>query len=38
MHYPGAEPGIRRSAWIVVAHGSFDLAEYAQAEHAYARC
>jgi cellulose synthase operon protein C len=34
-HYPGAEPGIRRSAWIVVAHGSFDLAEYAQAEHAY---
>ncbi|MGB7219388.1 MAG: tetratricopeptide repeat protein, partial [Vicinamibacterales bacterium] len=33
--YPGAEAAIRRSAWIVVAHGSFDLAEYPQAEHAY---
>ncbi len=35
--YPGAEAAIRRSAWIVVAHGSFDLAEYPQAEHAYAQ-
>jgi cellulose synthase operon protein C len=35
--YPGAETAIRRSAWIVVAHGSFDLAEYPQAEHAYAQ-
>ncbi len=33
--YPGAEAGIRRSAWIVVAHGSFELAEYPRAEHAY---
>jgi tetratricopeptide (TPR) repeat protein len=33
--YPGAEAGIRRSAWIVAAHGSFELSEYAQAEHAY---
>jgi len=33
--YPGAEASIRRSAWIVVAHGSFELAEYPQAEHAY---
>jgi tetratricopeptide (TPR) repeat protein len=33
--YPGAELAIRRSAWIVVAHGSFELAEYPQAEHAY---
>src|SRR5262249_759078 len=33
--YPGAEASIRRSAWIVVAHGSFELAEYSQAEHAY---
>jgi cellulose synthase operon protein C len=33
--YPGAETPIRRSAWIVVAHGSFELAEYAQAERAY---
>lgn len=35
--YPGAEPPIRRSAWIVVAHGSFELAQYPQAEHAYAQ-
>jgi tetratricopeptide (TPR) repeat protein len=33
--YPGAETPIRRSAWIVVAHGSFELAEYPQAERAY---
>ncbi|HET7891350.1 MAG TPA: tetratricopeptide repeat protein [Candidatus Sulfotelmatobacter sp.] len=33
--YPGAEKPIRRSAWIVVAHGSFELAEYPQAEHGY---
>lgn len=33
--YPSAEMPIRRSAWIVVAHGSFELAEYAQAEHGY---
>jgi len=35
--YPGTEAAILRSAWIVVAHGSFDLAEYPQAEHAYAQ-
>jgi tetratricopeptide (TPR) repeat protein len=35
--YPGAPASIRRSAWIVVAHGSFELAEYPQAEHAYAQ-
>src|SRR5258706_2120798 len=34
--YPGAPASIRRSAWIVVAHGSFELAQYPQAEHAYA--
>jgi len=33
--YPAADTGIRRSAWIVVAHGSFELAEYPPAEHAY---
>jgi len=33
--YPGAAASIRRSAWIVVAHGSFELAEYPRAEHAY---
>jgi tetratricopeptide (TPR) repeat protein len=35
--YAGADAAIRRSAWIVVAHGSFELAEYPQAEHAYAQ-
>ena len=33
--YPGADAGIRRSAWIVVAHGSFELADYPRAENAY---
>src|SRR6476646_2181103 len=33
--YPGAEMPIRRSAWIVVAHGSFELAAYPQAKKAY---
>jgi tetratricopeptide (TPR) repeat protein len=33
--YSGAELPIRRAAWIVIAHGSFELAEYPQAEHAY---
>ena len=33
--YPAVDTGIRRSAWIVVAHGSFELAEYPPAEHAY---
>ena len=33
--YPGADAALRRSAWIVVAHGSFELAEYPQAEKAY---
>jgi tetratricopeptide (TPR) repeat protein len=33
--YPDAATGIRRSAWVVVAHGSFELAEYPQAEQAY---
>src|SRR5262249_13175560 len=35
--YPGAEAPIRRSAWIVVAHGSFELSDYPQAEHGYAQ-
>jgi tetratricopeptide (TPR) repeat protein len=35
--YPGADSAIRRSAWIVVAHGSFELAEYPRAEQAYAQ-
>ena len=35
--YPGADASIRRSAWIVVAHGSFELAKYPQAEQAYTK-
>src|SRR4030095_15917637 len=35
--YPGADTAIRRSAWIVVAHGSFELTEYARAERAYSQ-
>jgi outer membrane protein assembly factor BamD (BamD/ComL family) len=35
--YPDAELPIRRSAWTVVAHASFDLEDYPQAEQAYAR-
>ena len=35
--FPNAAPPIRRTAWVVVAHASFDLADYPQAEQAYAR-
>ena len=35
--FPNAAPPVRRTAWVVVAHSSFDLAEYPQAEQAYAR-
>ncbi len=35
--YPGAQLAIRRSAWIVVAHGSFELGKYPEAEHAYSQ-
>jgi TolA-binding protein len=35
--YPAGDVGIRRSAWKVVAHSWFELGEYPQAEHAYAR-
>ena len=33
--YPKAEAAIRRSAWTVVAHGSFEQAKYPEAETAY---
>ncbi len=33
--YPAAEPSLRRSAWIVVAHASFDLQKYPDAEAGY---
>jgi tetratricopeptide (TPR) repeat protein len=35
--YPQADPSIRRAAWTVVAHASFDVADYPRAEQAYAR-
>src|SRR5262245_48489403 len=35
--YPQADASIQRSAWTVVAHASFELGDYAQAEPAYAR-
>jgi tetratricopeptide (TPR) repeat protein len=34
-NFPNAEPSVRRTAWTVVAHSSFDLAEYPAAEQAY---
>jgi tetratricopeptide (TPR) repeat protein len=33
--YPHADDVVWRSAWIVVAHGSFETEDYAQAEQAY---
>jgi cellulose synthase operon protein C len=33
--FPNAGPGVRRDAWLVVGHSTFDLAEYADAEQAY---
>ena len=35
--FPNAAPAVRRTAWLVVAHSSFDLTEYPQAEQAYGR-
>ena len=34
--YPNADKKLLRSAWMVVAHASFDLANYKDAEDAYA--
>ena len=33
--YPASDPALLRAAWKVVAHASFDLALYPEAEHAY---
>lgn len=33
--FPSATPDLRRTAWTVVAHSSFELAEYPVAEQAY---
>lgn len=35
--YPDSDVPLRRAAWAVIANSSIDLAEYPQAEHAYAR-
>lgn len=35
--YPGGDAGLRRSALTVLAHSSLEVAEYPQAEQAYAR-
>jgi TolA-binding protein len=35
--FPDADPAIRRSAWTVVGHASFELSDYEAAEGAYAR-
>jgi tetratricopeptide (TPR) repeat protein len=35
-NFPNAAASVRRTAWLVVAHSSFDLAEYPDAEQAYA--
>jgi tetratricopeptide (TPR) repeat protein len=34
--YPAADAALRRTAWTVVAHSSFELADYPAAEPAYA--
>ena len=34
-NYPNAELPLRRSAWLIVAHGSFDLTNYQDAEQGY---
>jgi tetratricopeptide (TPR) repeat protein len=36
-NFPNAAPPVRRTAWLVVAHSSFDLADYQDAEAAYGR-
>lgn len=33
--FPTAAASVRRTAWLVVAHSSFDLAEFPEAEQAY---
>ena len=33
--YPATDTALVRSAWVVIAHSSIDLAEYPNAEHAY---
>jgi TolA-binding protein len=35
--YPATDVALRRSAWTVVAHSSFELAKYPESEYAYTR-
>jgi len=35
--YPGADKKLHRSAWLIVAHASFDLTMYNEAEEAYSQ-
>lgn len=35
VNFPAAEPALRRSAWLVVAHSSFELTHYKDAEEGY---
>ncbi len=35
--YPASDQSLRREAWTVVAHGSFDLSRFSDAETAYVR-
>jgi TolA-binding protein len=35
--YPDADPSIRRSAWVAIAHSYFDISDFVQAEQAYER-
>jgi tetratricopeptide (TPR) repeat protein len=34
-HFPSAAPKEQRTAWLVIAHASFDLADFPDAEQAY---
>ena len=36
-NFPNAPSGLRRTAWLVVAHSSFEMADYSLAESAYGR-
>src|SRR5262249_46113846 len=36
-NFPNADSGVRRTGWLVVAHSSFELADYQVAETAYGR-
>lgn len=33
--YPDSEPGVRRSAWLAIAHSAFGIEDFAQAEDGY---